>query len=529
MDAEALARIIEDFITESCGDSSHGGPSGMGAAGLLVMEDGAPAFDLAAARYSLSTEHGRCLLHMWSAERNTVRRVLTAERKRDLLKLSVQRFGRSQPVTLEICRGADHRTPTERKKARTSYERRLRQVLERNFAGFSIAKLTSSTDLARSFGPVYTRGLLRRGISALAVLGVNGQETQSAIDASLTSGILWLDHCRSLETRVYVEGLHLFVPKGTSSVVRERAAHMDPSLARWRVYELDETDGALQEIDCSDRGNIATRLVQCFDERMARGRFESSIARMRMLAPECQVAAISSAEISFRIFGLEFARARLAPEPGTFQHREAITFGVGAFETALTPETEGQFLSVVHRLMNSRRPDGNREDPLWRMAPERWMESLVERDVCAIDDRLDGNFAYSQVPAFSASDRAMIDILSVTRSGRLAIIELKANEDIQLAMQGLDYWARVTWHQQRGEFQRFGYFPGVELSDQKPLLLLVAPALQVHPAMDTLLRYISPEIEYEVIGIDERWREHLRVIFRRRREERSSASAANRG
>jgi hypothetical protein len=122
----------------------------------------------------------------------------------------------------------------------------------------------------------------------------------------------------------------------------------------------------------------------------------------------------------------------------------------------------------------------------------------------------------------------MIDILSVTRSGRLAILELKANEDIQLAMQGLDYWARVAWHQQRGEFQRFGYFPGVVLSDQKPLLLLVAPALQVHPAMDTLLRYISPEIEYEVIGIDERWRDHLRVIFRRRRDQRSSASAANR-
>jgi hypothetical protein len=67
---------------------------------------------------------------------------------------------------------------------------------------------------------------------------------------------------------------------------------------------------------------------------------------------------------------------------------------------------------------------------------------------------------YSQVPAFSASDRAMIDALTVTREGRLAVVELKADEDIHLPLQGLDYRSRVAWHQTRGEFQRFGYFPG---------------------------------------------------------------------
>ena len=50
-----------------------------------------------------------------------------------------------------------------------------------------------------------------------------------------------------------------------------------------------------------------------------------------------------------------------------------------------------------------------------------------------------------------------------------------------------------------------------------PLLMLVAPALRVHPATDTLLRYIAPEIEWSLIGIDESWREGVRVIFRKRR------------
>jgi hypothetical protein len=41
-------------------------------------------------------------------------------------------------------------------------------------------------------------------------------------------------------------------------------------------------------------------------------------------------------------------------------------------------------------------------------------------------------------------------------------------------------------------------------------------ALCVHPATDTWLRYFAPEIEWEFVGIDERWREGLKVAFRKR-------------
>jgi hypothetical protein len=148
--------------------------------------------------------------------------------------------------------------------------------------------------------------------------------------------------------------------------------------------------------------------------------------------------------------------------------------------------------------------------------PERWLESLVVQDVCEVDERLDAACLYSQVPAFSASDRAMIDVLTLTNTGRLAVVELKADEDIHLPLQGLDYWSRVAWHHARGEFQRFGYFPQRELSSERPLLFLVAPALHVHPATDTLLHYISPEVEWTVVGIDERWRNGVRAVFRKR-------------
>jgi hypothetical protein len=123
---------------------------------------------------------------------------------------------------------------------------------------------------------------------------------------------------------------------------------------------------------------------------------------------------------------------------------------------------------------------------------------------------------YRQLPAFSAADRAMIDVLAMTLGNRLAVIELKADEDIHLPLQGVDYWARVEWHRSREEFAKFGYFPGREIAPEKPLLMLVAPALHVHPATDTILRYLSPEIEWELLGIDERWREGLKVVFRKR-------------
>ena len=110
----------------------------------------------------------------------------------------------------------------------------------------------------------------------------------------------------------------------------------------------------------------------------------------------------------------------------------------------------------------------------------------------------------------------MLDVLTSTHDRRLAVVELKADEDIHLPLQGLDYWSRVQWHHARGEFQKFGYFPGHELSEEDPLLLLVAPALHVHPATDTVLRYVSPDIDWTLVGIDERWRDRVRVIFRKR-------------
>ncbi len=504
MTPESLARALEEFLCEQ--------------SDAVVLEDGEQLFDLAHARYSITSGQGKCLLHLWSEERNAVRRVLDVESASGVLRVSVQAFGKARPGKLEICRQRDHRPPAAKKAARAAFQRLLRRLLERRFPDCKVDRLTTAADLEHSFGPIYTRGLLRRGRSAFALLGVNAQESQASIDAALTFGILWLEHCRQRAAgRAVVEGLKLFLPAGTTDVARERMAHLDRRLAKFELYRVPEREEDIEEVDTSDRGNIATRLVRCPDVAAARQRFQDAVERVLALAPEAEVAVLSAAHIAFRLHGLEFARARLADAPDSFRRAGELVFGVGAEENVLDESNAQEFQALVESLATVRRSDGPRRHPLWRMRPERWLESLVVSDVSRLDASLDAACVYSQVPAFAASDRAMIDVLGVTRAGRLAVLELKAGEDIHLPLQGLDYWARVCWHHQRGEFQKFGYFPGRELTPQPPLLLLVAPALRVHPATDTLLRYLAPEIDCTLLGIDERWRENLRVIFRKRR------------
>jgi len=312
-----------------------------------------------------------------------------------------------------------------------------------------------------------------------------------------------------------VEGLRLFVPRGCSAVVRERMAHLNSLAAKWELYELPSVATSAPPSKFWHCGNVLTRLVRCPDEIEINQRFGGPIALVHSLMPEAEVAALSPAEISFRCHGLEFARSRLSAAPSQFRSAPELVFGIGPEERLLDDRNLQAFENLIRSLGEVRHADGARECRWWRLHPERWLESLVVKNVSALDSQLDPRFCYSQVPAFFASDRGMIDVLTLTREGRLAVIELKADEDIHLPLQGTDYWSRVAWHHQCGEFQRFGYFPGRELSPEPPVLVMVAPALHVHPATDTLLRYISPKIEWRLRGVDERWRKKLRVVFQK--------------
>jgi hypothetical protein len=203
-------------------------------------------------------------------------------------------------------------------------------VLKKKFPDLWLVKFSHSVDLKNSFGPIYVRGLLKRGQSAFAVLGVNSQELQSSVDAGLTFGILWLESCRTANAgRLVVEGLMLFVLPGPSALVRDRIARLNPEIAKWRLYELDERSDELKQIEVSDRGNVKTGLVHCADGEVVFLRFGGPIALVRSIMTEAEIGVFSSAEISFRCHGLEFARARMSAQPGNFHSVPEPVFGAG--------------------------------------------------------------------------------------------------------------------------------------------------------------------------------------------------------
>ena len=86
MTPDLLARSLQEFLAAS--------------RSAVVLEDGQVLFDLETAQYSLSSEKDRCLIHFWSAERNVVRHVVDAEVKKNMLVLTVRRFGQARPIKM---------------------------------------------------------------------------------------------------------------------------------------------------------------------------------------------------------------------------------------------------------------------------------------------------------------------------------------------------------------------------------------------------------------------------------------------
>ena len=521
----------------------------------VLLEDGKVLFDLRFAKYSLTTEHHRCTLHLWSEDRNLVRRITATTIRNGTLRLATQRFGQTKPQTLELSSDKDRRTPSTREATRTRYLRVLERVLERNFPDWHPEAFRTAMDLEKSFGPAYARGSLVQGQKAWAVIAVNAEESPSTIDGILTLGILWLHHCRENGSgrRLY-QGLKLIVPRGTATLTLSRLAWLNLTAAQWELYELNQSTEELEQREAADHGNLTTRLLHAPNLEAAQTRFAESTARVMALVSEAMRDLVeqklrSASELAFLLHGLEFARIRTAFSGNTFTPAHQITFGAGPNETPLTEENAEDLRELTARLFQRRtatphkteaedtaagkqaKPD--KRDLLYRLQPERWLESVLRRNIELLDPHLEPAHVYTQVPAFAASDRGMLDLLAVThtsspQAGRLAVLELKADEDLHLALQGLDYWIRVRWHHLQtadsatgptfglNEFQRHGYFPGIRLSPEPPRLYLVAPALRIHPATEIVLRYLSSRVDWILLALDERWRQKIKVVWRKR-------------
>ncbi len=492
-----------------------------------VLDPGDDPIPIGADNFKLERRGEAATLEVWSETRNLVRRLRAVHSEhRGRLELEVERFGglTGRLALVDLAHPASR--DTSRRGARLKYRERFRRSLLRQFPSWHIAELSTEADLHHSLSPSYPRALLRRGGSALAAIGA--AEDALDVDGVLTFGLIWLDYVRRRETRVPVQGLAIFVPAGKEATTCHRIRYLDSSARNWQVGDLPHfsasyavfvhyPDGTEEAVDPRDYTNFDTR-VQPFSRPLAAPCREPLAASPTQLLDWVErlteIENVTRREhadgaVSLAVHGLEFARAEGGRTSFGLDHKIEVST-----EARLAEMQIAEMEALARGLAERRDARQDHVHPLYARHPEAWLESQVRGNIENIDAALLSQPLYGQVPQFAAGERGMLDILAADRSGRLVIVEVKASQDIHLPLQALDYWMRVKWHLERGEFSGRGYFPGLELRADPPRLLLVAPALDFHPSNETVLRFFSREVEVERVGVGIEWRKELRVMFR---------------
>jgi hypothetical protein len=443
--------------------------------------------------YAVETRGQRLTVQAWDRTRNLTRRVtLVKPGTAGKLELTVERFAKREGQMFLLDLGRKTGADLGRRSGRLVFRERFRLFLKRQFPEWKLAELTAEANLEFSLSPAYPRAFLKYGQHAWAAIGCPPEADAAAV---LSFALIWLDYLRAREKRVVVEGLAIWVPLGAERHAALRLLCLDPETARFALFAYSEEDN-LTVVDPRDYGNLDTRLEPC--RRPDPNQLEAWQEIATFPGVEC--ARKNNGRIGLRVRGLEFAEI----DGGE------LRFGLAERRVA-QPHHVGEIRALVDAVARARSDPGH---ALYRQFPEAWLEANVRDDIERIDASLLASPIYGQVPAFTAGERGVLDLLAVDRTGRLAVIELKASADLHLPLQALDYWIRVKWHLDRGEFSAFGYFPGVALRAEPPRLLLVSPALDFHPTTEVILGYFSPAVDVLRIGVGVEWRKGLHIMFR---------------
>jgi hypothetical protein len=488
VEPEALLAAIEAFLS-SCGSPA-------------VIEYGEEITRLRPGQYALELRAGRVWIELWCETRSISRRILAIERQAiGVLDCAVQRFG-GKSAKLSFL---DLDRPQSAHKAlcgaRQSFSEQFRRMLSRQFPGWEIATLSSGMDLQRSFSPVFPRARITRGNQQLAALACPDIQDESAM---LTFALIWHHHLRAHAGQGTQTSLCLFLPAAAGCLTAHRLRWLTGNMLQTRLFRFN-AHGSAGEVDARDLGNLQTRVSPHYVQALLSAHLSALLARLTAIDGVGYCPELNGA-ISMRCRGLEFARI----EDGRLLLGIETKREVSASHTQHVEQLAAQISDAG--IGPARRAATYMHRPAVQTFPERWLESSVRSSLSTIDASLLQNPVHGQVLTFAAGDRDLIDLLAVSPSGRLAVLELKASEDIHLPLQGLDYWMRIAWHAQSGELEHL--FPGILLDGKPPRLLLVAPAICFHSSNASVLGYFSQDIEVERIGVNSDWHENLRVVLR---------------
>jgi hypothetical protein len=476
---------------------------------------------------------GKLIVQWWGEEESQRLRVIWYAIGPDGIQLEgIWGLGQS-PLRIELSRGGPREDlllgeigsqplPFQRRWLAAQLPIALREISP----GCSLHRMATGPNRPLGIPGPYCRAVLQRPGETILALACGPWEDQLAIEGILTSALIWRERYRpSCTAKRPVRELWLIVPKERSTTLWERVAMLtlQDFGCRFRCFEWEVGCHRIRPVEPVSQMSLFGRSPR--DLEWPSLRFSSRPpaehgwhARILSLAPErIQVRYRPGPDwMSYSIHGLEFARVPSGVP-------EAATFGVvgdpnreRASLEKLSERTFPELCRLVETLLKVRGGTSrNRRHPFYRLRTEAWLESILHHRIVDLDPALDSQHVYSQIPAWRADERSVIDLLTVRRSGadagRLVVIEIKASEDPQLPLQGLDYWLRVEQARRGGELVARGLFRGVRLVDHPPILYLVAPRLRFHRSFATVGRCLHPEIEAYRLGLNSDWRNGVRV------------------
>ena len=501
--------------------------------GLFI--DDVPETTLMQGDFEFSVEWGKLIFAWWGEGLSQSWRVMAYEFDQGELRLRATR-GMSGETTLLILRGPvkwghelrrhESSPPGERRRL---YAETLSRLITKNFDGAKIQRAAMGSSRSSSGASPYARLRLKSGGETILAIGAGETESQAGVDGIIAAGLVTLaafNEKRDEKDRA--KRLWFCLPKGRSQTAMERATFLDLWRlgARIECFEVDEAREELRSVRPVTQDELLNSHPREVVWPMASTPDEAWRERIVSLAPDLPNLPglietrrdASSGRERFEIKGLEFARLGPGGQAkfgvaGAPSESEASSSSL----RALTESNLGELESLVRKIAHYRSADcPDRRHPFYLLRPEAWLESLLRRDIRLLDPTFDERFVYSQIPAWRADERSVIDLLTVNHEGRLAVIEIKAVEDPQLPLQGTDYWLRVEQGRLRNDFKKRGLFEGITIANQSPLLYLVAPRLRFHRTFETVARCLSPLIEAYRIGVNTNWREGVKIHTRER-------------
>ncbi len=463
----------------------------------------------------IAVAHDRLILTAWTEKGTRSWRIFAWDFNGSKIVLSARRrLGAERPLIELVPRAAASAIALTVKTARQLRSKQLGVLACAIQAGTKLERASLSPGARRGQAGRYARVILLQRHQRLALTGSVASSKPSDADAFLSSALMWFKRTSERARTPYIQQLWLAVEADFVRPVVQRIALLRPSLRNAIiVYEVNQDFSEMTLVEVPTREDLWKRRLTRFPPVPVTDTSEISAQLIKSAGAAVDVVSARHGE-TLRYFGLPFARVRRV------MGSERLWFGVeGTRRRLLDQNSETEWANLVAMLIEQRSPAAtDHRHSLYRNAAEAWLESLLRRDITRLDPGLVIAPLHAQFRTARGGVLGVrpVDLLALRLDGRLVVIELKVAEAREHVLQGIDYWQRVEAHRRRGHITRAKLFGERKISNESPLVYLVAPTLRVHPSFNALARSIDADIEIYRFDINEDWRAGVRVMRRLR-------------